>query len=204
MIHTMKFYLTISSATLLIFILSSQTLMAEPITDLELIKQYKITLEHAYNEKLNPKKQLANNIKTTDVMCFDNHLPILKLTAENSIACVNPITATKLVERNWGLTHKSNPYEGTSGSECVNYWLIYHDVNMPSSTIMIKTIREITSNFANDFVVWSPIKIEKITDDSITLSSHGMFSSKEISLIKNGLLHIDDILKVKDRPGICS
>lgn len=199
----MKFYLILSLSILTIHILLSQTLMAEPITDSELIKQYKITLENAYEKKLNPKKQLNYGIKTTDVVCFDDKIPVLKLTAESFVTCVEPITATKLVERNWGLIHKLNPHEGTSGSECSNYWTIYY-TDSPSKSIFIKTLRIITNKFANDSVVWSPIKTEKITDSNITLLSHGMFSSEEISLIKGALLNIENVSKIEDKTGICT
>lgn len=65
-------------------------------------------------------------------------------------------------------------------------------------------MRETTSKFANDFVVWSPIKIEKIVDDNITLSSRGMFTLEEVVLIKERLLNIEGVSKVETRSGACT
>ena len=113
---------------LMIFVLSIQA-FAEPISQEEFMKTYQPKLDRAQQENLPPIKQSKIGILFNDIFCNDNKIHVLKLTGENYIACVTPESASKLVERSWGLMHTDNPIDGMSGAECINWWIIHHKDN---------------------------------------------------------------------------
>ena len=60
-----------------------------------------------------PFKQIKNGILSHDVICKDGFVLIKKLST-NSLACVKPQTAQKLVKRGWGTTTQNTQNNSTS------------------------------------------------------------------------------------------
>jgi hypothetical protein len=59
---------------------------------------------------LSPRQQMASGISSENVVCSDDMVLIKKLST-NSVACVKPQTAQKLVEREWGTILLNNTQE---------------------------------------------------------------------------------------------
>lgn len=126
------------------------------------------------------------------------------MTGENYIACVSPESAVKLAERGWGITHKADPHKGVRGAECTNSWVIhYSDEVIPSKSRLIKTIRETTNEFANEQVVWGPVKIVDHIHNIITISSHGSFHDVYLNQILDNLSNVEYVLNVEHKPRAC-
>ena len=60
------------------------------------------TPHHTYQNNISPRQQMKNGILPDNVICYEGKILIKKLST-NSIACVKPQTAQKLVERGWEL-----------------------------------------------------------------------------------------------------
>ena len=189
---------------ILIISVSSIQAFAEPIPYEEFMKTYQPILDRVQQENLPPTKQSEIGILFNDIFCDDNKIPVLKLTGVNYIACTTPESATKLVERGWGLIHKDDPLDGMRGAECINWWIIHHkDNDAPLESSLIKTIRTTTSEFANESVVWKPIKLVEHKGNTITISSYGNFQEIYLEQVIANLLNIKHVTDVEFKPRAC-
>ena len=189
---------------ILMICVSSIQVFAEPVSHEEFMKTYQPILDRVQQENLPPTKQSEIGILFNDIFCIDNKIHVLKLTDENYIACVTPESATKLVERGWGLMHKDNSLEGMRGAECINWWIIHHkDNDTPLESSLIKTIRTTTSEFANESVVWKPIKLVEHKGNTITISSYGNFQEIYLDQVIANLLNIKHVTDVEFKPRAC-
>ena len=190
-------------AITMVFFMIPQT-FSEPVSYEEFMKTYQPKLDRVQNENLSPIKQSAIGIKFNDIFCHDNKIHVLKLTGENYIACVYPESAEKLVEMGWGLIHREDPHSGQKGSECTNWWLIHHsDDGIPSKSKLIKTIRDTTNEFSDEFVVWMPVRIVEHTHNILTVSSHGAFDDISLNVILDNLSKIEYVLNVEHKQRAC-
>lgn len=177
---------------------------SEPVSREEFIKTYQPKLDRVQNENLPPVKQSMIGIHFNDIFCHDNKVHVLKLTGENYIACVSPDSAVKLVERGWGLVHREDPHSGQKGSECNNWWIIRHsDDGITSKSKLIKTIRETTNAFSDEFVVWMPVRLVEQSDNTLTVSSYGNFDDIYLDMILDNLSKIEHVLDVEHKPRAC-
>ena len=177
---------------------------AEPVSHEEFMKTYQPKLDRVQEDNLPPMKQSEIGIRFNDIFCHDDKIHVLKLTGENYIACVTPESAIQLVERGWGLMHKDDPYKGMRGAECINWWMIHHDGDdVPLKSSLIKTIRMTTNEFANELVVWKPIKLVEHKDNIITLSSHGNFHELYLDQVISNLLDVKHVTGVEFKPRAC-
>lgn len=191
------------STLFLVFSLFVGLAYAEPaiLTDKQ-FDAYQFKIDKTIAEKLAPAKQLDLGILQHDIICFDEKITILKLAAEFFIACVDPNTADTLVERNWGIVHKESQTEGSGGSECIIYWTVYHNDDVSSNTL-IKSLRETTSKFANDRVVWSPLEILEHNKQSTNISQHGLFSTEQIQTITENIESLEGVINLEHKTGPC-
>ena len=177
---------------------------AEPVSREEFMKTYQPKLDRVQDENLPPIKQSEIGIRFNDILCHDNKIHVLKLTGENYIACVTLASAEKLVERSWGIIHREDPHSGTAGAECIKWWMIHHhDDSIPLKSSLIKTIRETTNEFANESIVWKPIKLVEHKDNIITLSSYGNFREEYIDQVAANLLNIKHVTNIEFEPRAC-
>ena len=198
---TVLFFL-LAVATMGIFV-TSET-FAEPVSREEFMKTYQPKLDRVQDENLPPMKQSEIGIFFNDILCHDNKIHVLKLTGENYIACMTSASAEKLMERGWGILHREDPHSGQKGSECGNSWFIHHsDESVPSKSKLIKTIRETTNEFSDEFVVWMPVRIVEHNQNIITISSHGSFHGVYLDKILDSLSSIEHVLNVEHDPGGC-
>lgn len=58
------------------------------------------TLHHTYQNNISPRHQVTNGVLPDNVICYQGKI-LIKKSSTNSIACVKPQTAQKLVERGW-------------------------------------------------------------------------------------------------------
>ena len=189
-------------ATIGIFV-TSET-FAEPVSREEFMKTYQPKLDRVQDENLPPIKQSEIGILFNDIFCHENKIHVLKLTGENYIACATPESAQKLADRGWGLLHREDPYKGMRGAECINWWTIHHNNDeIPLKSSLIKTIRETTNGFANESVVWKPVKLVEQKGNTITISSYGGFHEEHIDQVAENLLDIKHVTNVEFEPRVC-
>lgn len=179
---------------------------AEPVSREEFMKTYQPILDRVHNERLSPQKQLEIGILMRDVVCFDeDHVQILKISSLNQVSCVTMQTAQKLADRGWGMTHRDDPNTGKGGSECVSWWIMYHDgSNIPSVPQLIKTFRLTVNEFSNEYVVWSPVTYEDDGKGKTTvLTFHGSFNDSQILTLKQNFTGVENVLNVEIEPRYC-
>lgn len=174
---------------------------AEPKIDEATIKKYQAIIDSAVDKKLSPKKQIDIGIQMLDVVCFDNNVPVLKLT-DNFVTCVNSNTATKLIERGWGVTKNEEKFDNSHGSECSNTWVIHYEKLKPENSIIIKKLRNEIKQFS-EFLLWHPIQILTSDEKTLVVLSNGNFNDAERSEIINALEEIELISKVEHKKGGC-
>jgi len=203
----MKTLLLTSIAVIVGIICLSQFVLinAEPVSREEFMKTYQPILERVYSEHLSPQKQLEIGILVRDVVCFDDgKIQILKIASFNQVSCVTTETAQKLVDRGWGLMHRTDPSVGKGGSECTNWWIIHHNgSSKPSVSKLLKMLRLTTNEFSNEYVVWSPVTMIKNEGKTITLESHGLFDHNQELMMRQNLAEIENVLKVELEPRAC-
>lgn len=178
---------------------------AEPVSREEFMKTYQPILDRVYSERLPPQKQLEIGILMRDVICFDDgKIQILKMASFNQVSCVATETAQKLADRSWGLMHRDDPSVGKGGSECTNWWTIHHDeTSKPSIPKLVKTLRLTANEFADEYVVWSPVTLVKNEGRTIILESHGSFDHNQELMMSQSLAEIENVLKVEMEPRAC-
>ena len=100
--------------------------------------------------------------------------------------------------------HRDDPYKGVRGAECTNWWMIHHDGDgTPLKSSLIKTIRMTTNEFANELVVWKPVRLVEHKDNIITISSHGSFRELYLEQIISNLLDVKHVTGVEFKPRAC-
>lgn len=197
-----RFLIIFAIATTGFFVTSE--IFAEPVSYEEFMKDYQPKLDRVQEENLSPMKQSEIGILFNDIFCHDNKIHVLKLTGENYIACVTPESAQRLVERGWGLMHRDDPHKGTAGAECTNWWMVHHEGdNIPLKSSLIKTIRLTTDEFANEFVVWDPVRFVENKNNILVLSSHGAFADSYLNRIIGNLLDVENVMDVEFKQRGC-
>ena len=198
--YDMRYVLAIASLVLISFI---QFANAEPIPYEEFIKWYQPKIDKATLERLNPIEQLDLGIYMLDTICFDGKIKVLKFSDHNLVACVNPQSAQKLVERGWGITKNESMFTGSShGTECGNGLTIsFKDKKPPVSSIIYK-IRNVMMEF-DEILLWQPITVVQETNDSIILGITGAYNLTEEIKLKDTIRKIPDVLDVKLEQGGC-
>lgn len=193
----------IFSVLMIVTIFAASQANAEPPSQEEFMKTYQPKLDRVHEEGLPPTKQSEIGIHFTDIVCQDDKIHVLKLTGQNYIACVTPESASELVKRGWGLVHRENPHSGMKGSECTNWWKIHYYKDAPSKSKIIKTIRQTTNEFADEFVVWKPVRIVDSSNNTLTVSSHGNFHDVYLNKVIQSLSGIDHVSNVEHEPRGC-
>jgi hypothetical protein len=185
------------------FAISVITVNAEPISHEEFMKMYQPKIDKVNTEKLKPRKQLDLGILMLDVFCFDGKIRVLKFSDQNLVACVNPESAQKLVERGWGITKNEGMFTGSShGTECGNaLTIILKEKAVPTSTIIYK-IRKIMQEFA-EILLWQPIFVEKESMESLALQITGSYNLSEQIKLKDTLREIPGVLSIGLKQGGC-
>ncbi|MDX1372926.1 MAG: hypothetical protein R3321_10670 [Nitrososphaeraceae archaeon] len=131
---------TLFVISFLLMILLPQNLDAE----FYVIKDYpqKIDKIIAMQDKPSPKQQQSDGIFAADVVCSNDFVLVLKLSAREKVVCVSSQTAEKLAERKWGVMRADKTVLGGTSVECRNYFEISYDTidNFRESEV-IKQIR---------------------------------------------------------------
>lgn len=65
----------------------------------QFMEWYPPKLDRVHEENLPPTKQVEIGILDGDIVCDENNVRVLKITAEKYIACATPETSSKLVQR---------------------------------------------------------------------------------------------------------
>ncbi|MBI5146385.1 MAG: hypothetical protein HZA84_04105 [Thaumarchaeota archaeon] len=165
------------------------------------IQKYKVKLEQAINEKISPRKQLEVGIRMFDIVCFNETIPLLKLS-ENTVACVKPKTAEKLMDRYWGIVKNKELSHGPDFS-CGNAWSIKYDNTKPNNSTIIKIMRNEIKKFS-ELILWQPIIISYSDENILFISLHGSFQADENSSIIKALEKMNSISKVEYLPRVCN
>lgn len=174
---------------------------AVPLPDEIKIQEYKIKIAQATNERMSPKKQLEIGIKLFDIVCFNETIPILKLS-ENKVACVKSKTADNLMERYWGVV-KSKELSYGPDYGCFTGWSIHYDKIKPSNSTIILTIRNEIKVFSEE-MLWQPIIISFSNENILFASLHGTFQISEISSITEALEKVNFVSKAEYLSAVCN
>jgi len=198
-------FLFILLVTISVVILLDKNMSINAETDIseEYIKAYQSKLDRVIEEKLSPKKQIEIGINMIDVICFDNHVLVLKFSASSLVACTTPQTAQKLVDREWGLQQNTELMDETvADSQCKGTWKISYEKDKPLQSKIIKILR-ITIRDISESNLWLPIVITDAPNSNLLIELYGSFSENELRRITNSLESIENIVKAKFDTGYC-
>jgi len=161
-------------------------------------KQYQMKLMAIENTtvKPHPHQQIQNGITYSDVICSDNFVLILKWDG-NISACVNPKTAVKLENLDWGIQRQRvtaidalYPCFGT-------FRIHYDDMKKFSESSIIKSIRKsLNSNSTSQstfIYTWADVQIEQDSSNhsnfwintGAVLDGHSYQAQKVITSLQN-------------------
>jgi hypothetical protein len=221
--NVMKNILTISlfSAILLAFMFSiiiyqTKSSFAEPDTE-EFMKTYKTKIAQAMDGSLSPKKQIEIGIHMRDIICTNDKILIMKLSASDSVSCVRVKTAQTLVERDWGilLTEKL-PLGSGDSSGCWISWTIQHDIQSDNeqeifrlNSQLIRTMRTILPQFqqegiSTEMLLWSPIRIFNQLHQTQISFGWPVTEQQNEQIIAN-FNNVKNVVSVnRDTSGICT
>lgn len=173
---------------------------ATPVIDLEFDKKYNSWLDRAVSENLSPKKQYKLGIKLDDIICFENKIPVMKLTVNDSVACVKMDSAKKLEKRGWGII-KSESYDNIPapiwGKHC---WNVYFS-SEPDRLQLVKDVRLALLHFSEKYA-WQAVLIEGKMDDRFLISTPHLRSDEVPKLVD--LLESGNYSKIEFREYSCS
>jgi hypothetical protein len=192
---------------LLLLIISTTiplTSFAEPQSYEDFMKTYQPILDRVYSEKLSPHKQTDIGLLMIDVVCFNNGIQVLKLSSQSHVACVNPDTASKLVQRGWGVVmYDETKYADGHGYECTLDWIIHYDDIKPKSSELIYNIRYAMKNI-QESLLWHHVIIEDNSDTkTVIMHSVGNYSQEEIQKITDSLNSVSRVTSVGVEYGAC-
>ncbi|WP_048097401.1 hypothetical protein [Candidatus Nitrosopumilus salaria] len=174
-----------------------QNLFAEPYMDTDYSKRIEIIT--ALQEKPSPKQQLSDRIFAADIVCSNDFVLVLKLSAIDKVACVSIPTAEKLVERNWGIIRTDNVIIGGTFGECKQTFEIFFDKGTDfRKSQLIKHMRISLSEFSNEKALWGPISISSQSNEEVWISIDSCFySENELSKILNDFKELDYVKDAK-------
>ena len=169
------------------------------------MEMYQPKLDRVNEENLPPAKQIEIGIQDVDIVCHDNKIRILKVSAENHIACATPETAAKLVQRGWGLVNSDDePYANIYSNSCGSVWEIHHrDGNVPSISKIIQTYRQTIDEFSSTSVVWASVRVVDHNDNILKIISGNAFRDEYVTIILDSLSEIEHVSDVEYRQGGC-
>jgi len=192
-------------APLLIFsVLLPLTSFAEPISHEEFMKTYQPILDRVYNEKLSPHKQIDIGLQMRDVVCLNGRIQVLQLSSQSYVACVNPDTATALVQRGWGaMMYDDTKNPNNHSVECSISWYVMYRDTAPNSSELIYKLRY-ALNTIQEYLIWHPVIVEDDGRFTLTMHSIGFYSTDEIKLITNSLSSVPKVESVNFMSGVCT
>lgn len=176
---------------------------AEPISHEEFMKTYQPILDRVYAEKLSPHRQTDIGLMMMDVVCFNGGVQILQLSSQSYVACVNPDTAQKLVQRGWGAVMYDETKSSGHGYECSLDWLIQYDTIKPKQSELIYNLRYAMKNI-QESLMWHPIIVDDNDRFTITMHSGGNYSQEEETQIIDSLKSVTGVNAVKIQYGACT
>lgn len=174
---------------------------AVPLYNNTEIQEYKVKLKQVTNEKIPPKKQLEIGIQMFDIVCFNETIPVLKLSA-NMVSCLTPHTAEKLMDRQWGLVKSKELLYGPD-YDCSTGWSITYDDVKPSNSTIIKALRNEIKKFSES-ALWQPIGISYSDENILFVSLHGAFQPNENSSITKALGKVNYVSKAEYLSAVCN
>lgn len=193
-------------------IISFLPINAEPLPYNKFLKKYETKIDEAIKEKLSPKQQIEIGIHMRDIVCFNEYVQIMKLSASQSVACVKTDTAKELVQRGWGMALTEELKLGTGNSSgCWFDWTvdfsepIYDEIDKRSiESKIIRTVRISLSEFYPEHFVWSPIQTRMGTDFMKFTLGWSLDENPSQQMIEN-IKEIGHISRVtKDTTGFCN
>ena len=202
----MSFFRTfiILSTVALGFILMPQV-FADLLPPDQFEEWYYPKLDRVHQENLPPTKQIEIGIFDVDIVCHENKVRVLKISAEKYIACVFPETTISLVQRGWGLANTDNePYANYGSNDCASWWEIHHDdKNVPSMSKIIKTFRQTIDEFSVTSVVWASVSLIDHKDNVFRFLSDNSFDDQHRNLILDNFSTVEHVKNVEFYSGGC-
>lgn len=159
---------------------------AEPVSYEDFMKWYGPLVDTVNEQKLPPAKQFDIGILMPSIICFDDKVRILKLSEANVVACVNPDTLQKLVQRGWGIDQYDPDKVSNSHSvECGIIWKLVFDSEIPNEYSLIKSMKMMMLDYS-ELILWQPMTIT-YHENVMEILWTGNFRTAEISEIETYL-----------------
>jgi len=158
----------------------------------------------AMDEKPSPRQQLFDGVFAADVICSNDFVLVLKLSANYKVACVSFHTADKLVEREWGLIRTDKTILGGTSVGCSDYFEIFYDstVNFRESQLL-KQMRMTLSEFNNEITLWSIIQVSSPNNEGIVeITTNGFNCLGDSTKILHDLKELEHVIDAKNSGGI--